>query len=187
MTSRREFIQASVAASAAPLVATGPALAAATAGMTLYKVIYDARFAEGRTFALAAGRLGTPAHPIRGDVTNIWFNDLYHRWSRAPAAIAGLTTPAALFCLEQLARDYRMRVVFHAEHRPSTGGAMLHALTDAALLGELRAAGASWPLRAAQALLSRPANAAPPARPKGASLGSDDILSSWIIAPVRRG
>jgi hypothetical protein len=37
-------------------------------------------------------------------------------WTKQPVAIAGLTAHGPLFCLERLAWDHGMRVVFRAEH-----------------------------------------------------------------------
>ena len=55
---------------------------------------------------------------MAGDMTRFWYDDLYHRWRQAPVAIAGLTAHGALFCLERLAWEKRMRVVYRREHSP---------------------------------------------------------------------
>jgi hypothetical protein len=84
--------------------------------MPLYKVVCDERFAASRTFGSEAQRLGLLVYVIKGDIRDLWFRDLYARWNRSPAAIAGLTAHGAIFCLERLAWDQRMRVVFRREH-----------------------------------------------------------------------
>src|SRR3970282_1640352 len=82
----------------------------------LYKAIYDAAYAPALAFARQMRGHGVAVHAIDGDITDLWFNDLALRWREKPVAIAGLTGPEALFCLEQLAWDHRMRVVLRAMH-----------------------------------------------------------------------
>ena len=106
MANRREFIQTGVAATAAA-VAAGPApeAAASPAALPIYKVIYDERFEAPVRFAGAAQALGLSAHPIQGDMTAFWYNELHARWRTGPVAIAGMTCHGPMFCLEMLARD----------------------------------------------------------------------------------
>jgi hypothetical protein len=82
----------------------------------LYKAIYDKSYAPALAYAAQMQRRGVAVHAIDGDITDVWFNDLALRWRESPVAIAGLTAPEALFCLEQLAWDHRMRVVSRALH-----------------------------------------------------------------------
>lgn len=70
------------------------------------RVIFDEQFSACRAFAAEATRAGAPIQAIRGDITNLWFDDLHRRWQDGPAAVAGLTGYGALFCLEQLAWDH---------------------------------------------------------------------------------
>jgi hypothetical protein len=127
MASRREFLQTGVAAaSILPIAGTSPA--ALLQPLSVYKVIFDQRFPSSREFADEARSLGLPVHAIEGDITDVWFHDLSLRWEQEPAAIAGLTAHGPLFCLERLAWDHRMRVVFRAGHRISPDGTMEHAL-----------------------------------------------------------
>ena len=53
---------------------------------------------------------------IRGDVAKLWYDDLrvHLRENRLP--VAGATDRAELFCLEELARDVGMRVIFRVDH-----------------------------------------------------------------------
>src|SRR5687767_256444 len=95
MTNRREFLQIGVAASAWPLVAR----AAHAAGIDdvrglvpISAVVYDTRFLESTAFAARSATLGLPVHPIAADMTRLWYEEIYHRWRKEPAAIAGLTT-----------------------------------------------------------------------------------------------
>ena len=59
---------------------------------------------------------GVITSAIRGDVAKLWYDDLRVQLSKDPAPIAGLTDRATLFCLEELARDVGMRVIFRVDH-----------------------------------------------------------------------
>ncbi len=125
MISRRTILQGAVAATSVPVVASvawtlrQPETMQATPldHPSLYKVLVDKRFATARAFGRDAEGRGLPVQAFNGDITDVWFNDLYPKWRQGRAAIAGLTTHSVLFCLEQLARDARMRVVQRTEHR----------------------------------------------------------------------
>jgi hypothetical protein len=80
------------------------------------RAVFDQRFAECRDFAAELRSAGVFTSAIRGDVAKLWYDDLraYLRENRLP--VAGLTDRAALFCLEELARDVGMRVIFRADH-----------------------------------------------------------------------
>ena len=130
MTSRREFLQAGISATALPLASRAARAAELPAVERVhpYKVVYDGRFPDSIAFARRAETIGLSVHAIKGDVTRFWYDDLYYRWKKGPAAIAGLTGHGALFCLEHLARDQRMRVVFRAVHT-FVSGSVEHELT----------------------------------------------------------
>ena len=69
------------------------------------RAVFDERFAECRAFAAELHSAGVLTSAIRGDVAKLWYDDLrvHLRENRLP--VAGLTDRAALFCLEELARD----------------------------------------------------------------------------------
>lgn len=122
MVSRRQVLQSGLAATSIPLVA-GVSLAPhqsvhakALEHPALYRVLFDQRFPASREFGRAAQWQGQNVQAFDGDVTHIWYHDLYPRWQRGPAAIAGLTAHGALFCLERLAWDVGMRVTYREEH-----------------------------------------------------------------------
>ena len=98
----------------------------------LYRVVYDGRFGAGVEFADSAARRGVDTERISGDITDFWFHDLSRRWRESPVAIAGLTAHGPLFCLERLAWDHGLRVVFLGEHRFDAGRA-LHSITGTSL------------------------------------------------------
>ena len=198
MTSRREFLQIGIAASTWPL-ATQTARAAGIPGLAtalrsepvpLYTVVYDTRFPESVAFGSRAAALGARVHAIDGDMTRLWFDDIYHRWKQAPVAIAGLTAHGPLFCFERLAWDQGLRVVFRAEHGADPGRPA-HAITGpTGLLGAARdaVARADWSVAMAD-VVTRCASG-------GAEIGSlcvaatatgtlaTESLFSWIIAPA---
>jgi hypothetical protein len=118
MASRREFLQAGIAAAILPITTWARVSAPATAGnpSSFYKVIVDDRFPASVEFGAEMSRLGVPVHIIQGDITDFWFHDLDARWKQSPVAIAGLTAHGPLFCLERLSWDHGMRVVLRTEH-----------------------------------------------------------------------
>jgi len=115
VANRREFIQTGIAASVLPIVATAKELLPQP---QLYKVIFDHRFPASREFAAEMEKLGAPVYGIHGDITDLWFHDLYHRWKQSPAPIAGMTAHGPLFCLERLAWDHEMRVLYRTDSEP---------------------------------------------------------------------
>jgi hypothetical protein len=167
MPNRRRFLQAAVALSAAPAI--GAAAPARAAARPLDLVIYDDRFAASRAFGQAALTLGARVRRISGDVTPLWTGELRQVWRERPAAIAGMTVRGALFCLEQLGWDARMRISYRQAHGPDAGGA--------------------WAAEAAQTVLHMPAleGAAPDMLTMAQSHEDEFTLYSWIIAPVNGG
>ncbi len=192
MASRREFIQSSLAVSAAALAAT-PA-AAAGGVMPIRMALYDRRFAPGRAFGGEAERLGLQTRPIEGDVTGLWTDELALQWAGDPAPIAGLTATNSLFCLEQLARDHGMRVVFRIEHSAAGAKGVEHACFGPTVLvrqaSDLGLTGSAWGADVARLLVRCPAQVGTIAAALLAARslkGSGEPLVSWIIAPIRRG
>jgi hypothetical protein len=195
MSSRREFIQAGAAIAATAL----PALSAVTAALgslRMYKVIYDQRFASARRFGTTARDLSANVEAIEGDVHDLWYHDLYHRWTMAPAAIAGMTTFNPLFLLGMFAQDAGMRLIYRTNHRPDQTGAVVHEMfgpvTQQGRHEELRASGAQWGAAAAQIVLSWPEDAVVVSQARSnladahRRMVNPETLLSWIIAPVRR-
>ena len=194
MTSRREFVKAGLAASALPFAARAD-FAVAEAAIPLYKVLYDTRFPASVAFARRAEAAGIASHAIGGDMTRFWYDDLYHRWRQEPAAIAGFTAHGALFCLEQLAWERRMRVVYRGEHTPAEGvvrhrftgpacvlGAALDAAAEPAWAAAFAGVVAVCPLGP----LQRATATTQSVTPAGALAPPSQPLFSWVIAPVAR-
>lgn len=197
MTSRREFLQIGMAATALPLateVVRAAGVTDAADALPLYRAVYDTRFSDSVAFAAALGRHGVPMHAIDGDVTRLWYDDLYHAWRTRPVAIAGLTAHGALFCLERLAWDHGMRVVFRAEHRYRDGRIEHDLAGPVAMLAEAERLGgsAAWPACMAAALCACPRGRtelgrAHRAAPFEGAAPAGEELYSWVIAPVVRG
>ena len=164
---RREILQGGIAATTLSIVGGAGWTPSSVSGdarpqpLRIYKVIFDQRVAEAREFGREMLQLGLAVQPIDGDMTNLWYDDLYPRWRQSPVAIAGLTAHGPLFCLERLAWDFGMRVVLRTDHRRAAKGSFGRALTGQVSL-----------LQAAA----------------GAGLADDepDALVSWVIAPVTR-
>ena len=115
MPTRREFVQTGMAAA---VLAPFPAAAAAFASPQLYKFIFDEHFPASVRVAQRAAHSGVAIHGIRGDVTGLWYHDLYFAWKKGPVPIAGITRADSLFCLEILARDAGLRLKSRVEDGP---------------------------------------------------------------------
>ncbi len=179
MTNRRQFLGIGIAAAVWPGLMTAAQRSSVTrapaegpARRPLYKAIVDTAYAPALEFAAQMRRSGVAIHAIERDITSVWFNDLALRWRGSPAAVAGLTAPEALFCLEQLAWDHRMRVVLRRRVEDSL------------------AVGPGWGASMADLAIHYRQNQTPNAadRTTGArGSGAKGLpLVSWVIAPVDR-
>jgi hypothetical protein len=194
MTNRRELLQIGLAASALPFAGDVLAAAVRPADATpLYKVLYDARFAAGVEFGCRAAANGHPVAEILGDMTRVWYDDLYHRWRQGPVAIAGLTARGALFCLEQLAWAERMRVVFRVEHVAGAAGVAHEIEVPTTLLSATADALAppDWAARMADVIAQCPRSDAQPQRARARTArtptsAATEPLFTWVIAPALR-
>jgi len=198
MASRREFLQVGFAALTLPIsarAAFSPAASPLTGAATpLYKVVFDERFPASVEFGEQAKKLGASVHRIKGDITSLWYHDLYHRWNQSPVAIAGLTAHGPIFCLERIAWDHRMRVVFRTDHKRLPDGSIEHTLSGPESVlrraADLRADGPNWGGRMADLVTHFPqirsTNGKATIVAHLAPTGDDaEPLISWIIAPVR--
>jgi hypothetical protein len=133
---------------------------------------------------------------VPGDVTDLWYHDLYYRWRQSPAAIAGMTRHSSLFGLEMMAGDVGMRVIYRAHHRPGQNGAITHEVFGPSAAqrrqAELRGPEADWSRTAANIVMTWPADMTAISKAQSNIAGADqkrvgsETLISWIIAPVRR-
>jgi hypothetical protein len=208
MTSRRGFIQASVAMATAGAISTvavslgsRPTAQAANRTNLLkpHAVVVDQRFAESVEFGRTLALLGAHTYAMRGDVTDVWYSQLYPLWKAGGVAIAGLTGSGVLFCLERLAWDHGLRVVHRGSHQPYGENGIQHAMLGAADPGAMKvhAAGRTTPWATALATsisqMESPCRAVPTdlaLRPicatRRADKGANSALFSWVIAPPAR-
>jgi hypothetical protein len=137
MVNRRSVLKIGAATVAGVLVkmpVSGRNATPARTHSAFERVVFDDRFAESQAFATELERAGAVTSAIRGDVAKLWYDDLrvHLRENRLP--FAGLTDRAALFCLEELARDVGMRVIFRADHIIDRNGHAQHTAVGPASL-----------------------------------------------------
>jgi hypothetical protein len=192
MTNRREILQAALAAAA--VLPGFKALAAAPGSMPLYKVLYDPRPPAGLAFAASAKRSGARLHATRGDVTDVWFNELQPQWRQHRTATAGLTDFHSLFVLDMMARDAGMRAVYIATHRLCGADHFEHRLFGPHELvrqSSLATDGYDWASTAASIVtgfageVSVAAQHSSIADARNIELTANDLVS-WVIASPRR-
>jgi hypothetical protein len=119
MVNRRSALKICAATVAGVLVkvpVSGRSRSTRQAHIAFHRAVFDERFAECRVFAAELGGAGVCTSAIRGHVAGLWYDDLRVRLRENRLPVAGLTDRAALFCLEELARDVDMRVIFRADH-----------------------------------------------------------------------
>jgi hypothetical protein len=80
----------------------------------LARAVFDGRFAESVTFARELQGRGVATSAI-SDLAALWYQDLRSHLRSTSLPLAGLTDRAALFCLEELARDLHMKVVYRVD------------------------------------------------------------------------
>lgn len=223
MTNRRDFLQIGLTASTlstfTPSLSALPLVAAGAPRIPLYKVVYDRRYRDSAAFAQRiAAHLATGQYPrpevgngevlqaITGDITPFWYKELDAIWRREPLALAGMTAHGPLFCLERLAWEKGMRVVWRCEHRAQPGGIITHTMSGPdTMLGASRSgvqsiirSDSNWSEGVAALLLECPLGQSALGQqtltaPLTTAVQQDgvvdafaDPLISWIIAPARR-
>ena len=209
MTSRRRFLHASVAVAAVGAIGgVGPVLGSprrlpASSGRLLqvHAVVVDQRFAESVEFGRQLGRLGAETYGMHGDVTDVWYSRLHPLWKAGGVAVAGLTASGVLFCLERLAWDHNLRVVYRGSHQRVAADRIEHAMLVkadwSALSQDIAGSNASWPAAVAASIaqMESPCPAVPTGRAlqpmcstalRGPGRPTDSPLFSWVIAPPAR-
>jgi len=141
-----------------------------------HRAVFDERFGECRGFAAEMDSAGVRTSAIRGDVAKLWYGDLrvHLRENRLP--VAGLTDRAALFCLEELARDVGMRVIFRADHILDQETGTQHDAAGVAGFGRAIAVSLS------QFDMSEPRDTSAQKRTGPFSPENKTALVSWLIA-----
>jgi hypothetical protein len=192
-TDRRTLLQVALAAAAGLSLGGAAPVLAAEPRPRIYKAVFDRRYADARVFGLEAGRMGLETAAIDGDVTALWYDDLYHRWKTGPTLLVGLTDRSALFCLETFANDAGMRVAFRSHYRMRSDGPAHEVTGDASMLVAARRAptGAAWAPAMARLVGACPAVATPASAERFAApcdVPTADALhlTAWAIAPMKR-
>lgn len=197
MLNRRTFLQAGMtavplAAGAALTLGATQAKASGVPAVPLHTVVFDERFADSVAFANEARWMGQRTSAISGDVTKLWYDDLYHAWKNGPVAIAGLTTKDAMFCLEILGNDAGLRLLVKGEHRIEAGR-IEHRMSgpELAVAGtSFDKCGADWSASVAQMLVGCPATREGRTEVTSVSGGmaapEPVTLVSWLLAPRQR-
>jgi hypothetical protein len=137
MVNRRSVLKIATATAAGALVkmpVVGRSLSPTREHIAFHRAVFDDRFAESRGFAAELNGMGVFTSAIRGDVAELWYADLRVHLSKNRLPVAGLTDRAALFCLEELARDVGMRVIFRADHMMDQNGHTEHSAVGPASL-----------------------------------------------------
>src|SRR5271165_4011540 len=173
------------AASSGSASSAAPFPAPARHGPMLHKVLYEAGDNVSLAFGRAAAVLGAPVQPL-GDLAALWFDDLAPMWRERRLAVAGVTGPNVLLCLEQLAQQTGQRVVFRVDHRESAPNVIVHRLATPMGWIELSNLGSDWPRAMARAMLGKNPDLVPE-RNTSTSMVTASTLSqkahiSWIMA-----
>jgi hypothetical protein len=161
--------------------------------MPLCAAVMDAASRDGQAFGQAAAARGLSVHAIGGDLADVYFGKLVPHWrEHGPASVGGLTGIAPLFCLERLAWDEDLRVVFLGRHEIAGDTRPRHVLHGPeAAVDAFRAANRlfDWHVALSHALTQIPV-APPILRPlsavRDAAIARDPALYSWVLAPVAR-
>jgi hypothetical protein len=192
MVNRRSVLKVGAATVAGALVkrsVSDRSLSLTRAHFAFQRAVFDERFAECRGFAAELHSTGVFTSAIRGDISKLWYDDLrvHLRESRLP--VAGLTDRAALFCLEELARDVGMRVIFRADHLIDPNGHTQHtAVGPASLVAIARnlpqeaGFGRAIAMLCSQFDISEPRDMAAQKRTGPFSPENKTALVSWLIA-----
>jgi hypothetical protein len=199
MITRRGLLQTGTVALSATVLGVKPFAASASgttaieptqgsnAAVRIHRVLYDRRFAASMAFGLEAARAGFASRPFDGDITEVWYHELYPLWRERPTPVAGMTGEGAIFCLERLAWDARMRVTFRVDHRALEDGSVEHVPgcdAAAAVTLALRKAGSQWARESARLLTRTMSGVVAPSGPHRDTgpLGTPSLVS-WVIAP----
>jgi hypothetical protein len=137
MVNRRSVLKIATATAAGALVkmpVVGRSLSPTREHIAFHRAVFDELFAESRGFAAELNGMGVFTSAIRGDVAELWYADLRVHLSKNRLPVACLTDRAALFCLEELARDVGMRVIFRADHIIDQNGHTEHTAVGPASL-----------------------------------------------------
>lgn len=191
MPTRREVLW--VGAGVASLGAlAGVGARALGATLPVHRVLIDQRFAASDEFGAHAQRLGAEVRSVHDGVHDVWQQELYPQWRQSAVSVAGMTPYAALFCLETVARDAGLQLIYRVNHRLSAERVSHEAYGSYARLAQHPAFVADgWTQQAAERVLRWPAGRQSVSASRSNIARADergvaaDILMTWLMAPVR--
>jgi hypothetical protein len=210
MANRREILRAGLAMSMAPVLNAAaflfpgstpadqvaqPPTDQVVQPFRIDGFVFDNRFVESVEAGRSAARHGSILHEIDGDVTDLWYHDLDSRWRGKPSAWAGITGDDALFVLENLAWDRRLRVMYRGRHAPPRNGLVEHALSGLVRMVDgtdiaIRSARWTYSLGESMARCSGRRESAKTIKlttTEEMASGRTATLMSWIIVPSSWG
>jgi hypothetical protein len=158
-----------------------------------FRILFDNTSPEGAAFGTEAAARGAVTRAVGVDLGSLWMHEIEPQWKHCPAAIAGLTSGPHLFCLELLARDYGMGLVYRVRHEIGASDHCGHIVAGPPVLSswtnQLTATGRDWARCAAALAMDCPGSLRPSRDLDIVDLAScsapgDRSLFSWVIAPV---
>jgi hypothetical protein len=158
-----------------------------------FRVLFDNTSAEGAAFGAEAAARGAATRAVDIDLGSLWMHEIEPQWKNRPAAIAGMTSGPHLFCLELLARDYGMGLVYRVRHEIGASDHCGHIVAGPPVLSswtnQLTATGRDWARRAAALAIDCPGTLRPSRDFDLVDLASCSALAqrslfSWVIAPA---
>jgi hypothetical protein len=192
MISRRNVLTvaaAGVAGTLTPISAWSAGSHRIGSARGLCRAVFNERYDECLAFARELDHRGAVTTGIRNDVAALWYKDLRPQLRQTPLPLAGLTDPTTLFCLEELARDVDMKVLYRIDRTVEPGGRVRHDVTGpAAVVEAARNLGAAKDFGRAMAVLASdveargPWNVASLRRTGPSSAPNGTALVSWVIA-----
>jgi hypothetical protein len=206
MPTRRQFMRHAIVSSVTVCSPAAPAMLAAfhrtdearprndgpDEPYQFFRVLFDNMSPEGAAFGTEAAAYGAATRAVGADLGSLWMYEIEPTWKYCPSAIAGLTSGTHLFCLELLARDYGMGLVYRVRHEISASDDCRHLVTGPAALSswtdQLAASRRDWTSLAASLAMNCP-SAIRAARDLDlvdlASCSAHErTLFSWVIAPI---
>ena len=191
MISRRNVLRFAAAGVAGTLTPTSVWSASNRIGSArgLCRAVFDERYDECLEFARELEHRGAVTSGIRNDVAALWYEDLRPRLRQTKSPFAGLTDRAALFCLEELARDVGMKVLYRIDRTVEQGGRVRHDIAGpetiieaARRLAAEENFGRAMARLASQTEAPGPSRIAPQKRTGPFSPQIGAVLVSWVIA-----
>lgn len=151
-------------------------------------VVTDDRFPQARAFADHAASNGLRSFRFSGEMSSVWFDQLFPALQATPLPLLGLTNIGALFCFEQLAWLVGLRVHLRIDHHDDSPGAhhVASATLSSSMRSQLAAAGPAFGGPALDVALACRSDwhDCTHAPIRKSSAPAADALVTWVIAPL---